>query len=85
LTDDLYISALSMFHHRKTVTDQRYGAAVHNTWHETGGMATHRTWQRVIDNEKFLVDSFGDAIRRRRDGPRSTIQVEIQLTLATPW
>jgi hypothetical protein len=85
LTDDLWISAMSAYHHRKLLTDNRYGAGVAKTWHETGGMATHRTWSRVVDNERFLTELFGDAIRRRKESARSSLSIEIQLTLQVPW
>jgi hypothetical protein len=85
LTDDLYISALAAYHDRIVLTDMRYAASVAHTWRATGGMAAHRTWQRVVDNEKFMVTAFGDAIRRRQESARSSLQVEIQLTMHVPW
>jgi hypothetical protein len=85
LTDDLWVSAMSAYHHRVLLTDNRYGTSVAKTWHETGGMATHRTWSRVVDNERFLTELFGEAIRRRRESARSTLSIEIQLTLQVPW
>jgi hypothetical protein len=85
LTDDLYVSALAAYHDRILLTDNRYALAMQDTWKADGGMATHRTWQRVIENERFMVESFGDAIQRRRDSPRSTLSVEIQLTMKVPW
>jgi hypothetical protein len=85
LTDDLYVSALAAYYDRMLLTDNRYALAMQHTWKADGGMATHRTWQRVIDNEKFLKSAFGDAIRRRQDSARSSLTVEIQLTLKVPW
>jgi hypothetical protein len=84
LTDDLYISALCAFHHRFVLTDMRYGFAV-QAWHEPGGMSTQRTWDRVVANEKFLQEQFGDAIVRRQESARSSLTVEIQNTLRLPW
>jgi hypothetical protein len=85
LTDDLWISAMSAYYHRVLLTDNRYGTGVAKTWHETGGMATHRTWSRVVDNERFLTELFGEAIRRRQESARSSLSIEIQLTLKVPW
>jgi hypothetical protein len=85
LTDDLWISAMSAYRHRRLLTDNRYGAGVAKTWHETGGMATHRTWSKVVDNERYLTELFGDAIRRRQESARSSLSIEIQLTLQVPW
>jgi hypothetical protein len=85
LTDDLWISALSAYYHRLLLTDNRYGAGVAKTWHETGGMATHRTWSKVVDNERYLTELFGDSIRRRQESARSSLSIEIQLTLKVPW
>jgi hypothetical protein len=48
-------------------------------------MATHRTWSRVVDNERFLTELFGEAIRRRQESARSSLSIEIQLTLKVPW
>lgn len=85
LTDDLYISALAAYHDRRLLTDMRHAASVAHTWHATGGMATQRTWRRVVENEKFMVAAFGDSIRRRQDSARSTRSIEIQLTMTVPW
>jgi hypothetical protein len=85
LTDDLWVSAMSAYHHRMLLTDNRYGAGVAKTWHETGGMATHRTWSKVVDNERYLTELFGEAIRRRQESARSSLSIEIQLTLKVPW
>jgi hypothetical protein len=85
LTDDLYVSGLAAYHDRMLLTDNRYGLSMHQTWKTSGGMSTHRTWQRVVDNEKFMVQSFGDAIRRRQESARSSLSVEIQLQLKVPW
>jgi hypothetical protein len=85
LTDDLFVSALSMHHHRMTLTELRYGAAVADTWGATGGMATHRTWQTMVENEQLMVDHFGDAIRRRQDSAMSKVRNELQLQLSVPW
>jgi hypothetical protein len=85
LTDDLWISAMSAYRNRVLLTDNRYGAGVANTWHETGGMATHRTWSKVVENEVFLTQLFGEAIRRRQESARSSLSIEIQLTLKVPW
>jgi hypothetical protein len=85
LTDDLYVSALAAFHDRFLLTDNRFGLAMQDTWKDTGGMATHRTWQRIVENERVLKAAFGDSIVRRRNGPRSTLTVEIQLTMKVPW
>jgi hypothetical protein len=69
LTDDLYVSAMAAYHDRMLLTDNRYGLAMQDT----------------IENERVMVAAFGDAVRRRREGPRSTLSVEIQLTLKVPW
>jgi hypothetical protein len=86
LTDDLFISALGMFHDRVVLTDLRYAVSVAHTWHATGGMAAHRTWQRMVENEKYLKMVFGDeAIRRRQNSARSSIANELQLQLSIGW
>jgi hypothetical protein len=85
LTDDLYVSALAAYHDRMLLTDNRYGLAMQDTWKSDGGMATHRTWQRVVENERVMTAAFGDAIRRRQESARSSLSVEIQLTMKLPW
>ncbi len=85
LTDDLYVSALTQFHHRKIWRDDSVGISAAKTWTGTGGMATHRTWDRVIENERYLKGLFGDAVQRRGNTARSTLTVEIQLTLSVGW
>lgn len=85
LTDDLWVSALAAFYDRMLLTDNRYALAMQDTWRSDGGMATHRTWQRVVANERYLKDSFGDSIVRRRESARSSLSVEIQLSLRVPW
>jgi hypothetical protein len=85
LTDDLYVSALMHFHHRRVLREDAVGIVAEKTWKGTGGMATHRTWRRVVENEKYLKELFGDAIVRRSDTARSSLTVEIQLTLKVPW
>lgn len=85
LTDDLYVSAMTQFHHRMIFQDLRYGFQAVKTWVGTGGMATHRTWETVVQNEKYLKSLFGDAIVRRHNTARSSLTVEIQLTLKVPW
>jgi hypothetical protein len=85
LTDDLYVSALNAHAHRLIFQDLRYGFSAKDTWTGAGGMATHRTWDRVVENERRLKELFGDAVRRRGNTGRSTLTVEIQLTLKVPW
>jgi hypothetical protein len=85
LTDDLWISALNAYEHRFIFQDMRYAVANKGTWVGKGGMATYRTWDRVVANEQRLKDAFGDGIRRRGDTARSKLKVEIQLQLEVPW
>lgn len=85
LTDDLWISAMNAYEHRFTFRDMRYAVANKKTWVGRGGMASIRTWDRVIGNEKRLVEAFGDAIYRRGNTGRSSVKVEIQLSLRCPW
>ena len=86
LTDDLFISALAAFHDRIVLTDLRYAVSVAKTWKATGGMADHRTWDRMKANEEYLKMVFGDeAIRRRQDSALSTIANELQLSLKVGW
>jgi hypothetical protein len=85
LTDDLYVSALAAYYDRFLLTDNRYGLAMHHTWKSDGGMSTIRTWQKVVENEQVLVNAFGDVIKRRQESARSSLSVEIQLTMKVPW
>lgn len=85
LTDDLWISAMNAYEHRFAFRDMRYAVANKKTWVGKGGMASIRTWDRVVGNEKRLVEAFGDAIYRRGDTGRSKLKVEIQLNLKVPW
>lgn len=85
LTDDLYISALNAHFHRINLQDLRYSFANVGTWTNEGGMAAHRTTQALVKNEEKMQGFFGDAIRRRTDTGRSSLKLEIQLTLKVPW
>jgi len=85
LTDDLWISAMNAYEHRYCFRDMRYAVANKKTWVGKGGMAEIRTWDRVLANERRLIEAFGDAIYRRGNTGRSSIKVEIQLNLRVPW
>lgn len=85
LTDDLWISAMNAYEHRFAFRDMRYAISNKKTWVGKGGMAEIRTWDRVVGNERRLVEAFGDAIYRRGDTGRSSIKVSIQLNLKVPW
>jgi hypothetical protein len=85
MTDDMYVSALNAYHHRYCLRDDRYVFYATGCWDNKGGMAIHRTWDRMLENNEFLRESFGDAIVRETGtaiaGPRNDAQVKLKV----PW
>jgi hypothetical protein len=85
MTDDLYVSALNAHFHRYLLRDERYCFVAPGTWANDGGMAVHRTWDRMIENNRLLKELFGDAIVSKSPTVIAGLSHEAQLTLKVPW
>jgi hypothetical protein len=85
ITDDLYISALNAYFNRFLLRDDRYVFYAPGCWDNTGGMATYRTWDRMVENNALLRDLFGEAIQKKTGTALAGNSHEAQLKLKVPW
>jgi hypothetical protein len=86
ITDDLYISALNAHRNRFMLRDERYAFMAPGTWTNAGGMNAHRSWERMIENNRLMVDLFGEDVIVKKTGTfKAKIKHDAQLALKVPW
>jgi hypothetical protein len=85
LTDDMYVSALNAYLHRYCLRDDRYVFYAAGCWANAGGMAEHRTWGGMLENNKFLEEMFGEAIQKKTGTAIAGIANDAQVKLKVPW
>lgn len=80
VNEDVYISLLNAFHHRKCLIDTRFVFHQKDTFAATGGLSEFRT-PEVFKKEYYeLRRLFGDAVRRKRSGRLAKAKVEYAIT-----
>jgi hypothetical protein len=86
MTDDVYVSALNAYFHRYCLRDERYCLSAPGCWGNEGGMAVHRTWARMIENNELLVRMFGpDVIVKKTGTAIAGLSHDAQIALKIPW
>jgi hypothetical protein len=86
ITDDMFVSALNAHAHRFCLRDCRYATMAPGTWVNEGGMNAYRTWDTLLENNRYMVEMFGEeAIQAKQGTALAKKRHDGQIVLKIPW
>jgi hypothetical protein len=84
-SEDMWVSALNAYHHRRVFVDMRYHLGQGGTFKNVGGLAGQRTMADFRTNFEVLRETFGGAIAQKKATGRAKLSHEYQIELRIPW